>query len=71
MKSFASTFCEDADFVNVAGGALWKGRNGIETRHALAHELLQFKASVLQIEKDQVKLVVPEVAIVHALSNMS
>jgi uncharacterized protein (TIGR02246 family) len=60
-RAFASQFIEDATFVNV-NGALWIGKKDIEDRHAKAGI---FKSSHAEIKPDSVRLLRPDIALVH------
>jgi uncharacterized protein (TIGR02246 family) len=60
-QAFASQFTEDATFVNV-NGALWVGKKDIEDRHAKAGI---FKSSHAEIKPDSVRLLRPDIAMVH------
>jgi uncharacterized protein (TIGR02246 family) len=60
-RTFASQFTEDATFVNV-NGTLWIGKSEIEDRHARA---AIFKSSHAEIKPDSVRLLRPDIALVH------
>jgi uncharacterized protein (TIGR02246 family) len=60
-QAFASQFTENATFVNV-NGALWIGKKDIEDRHAKA---AIFKSSHAEIKPDTMRLLRPDVALVH------
>ena len=60
--AFASQFSEDATFVNV-NGTLWIGKKDIEDRHANARI---FKSSHAEIKPDSMRLLKPDIALVHA-----
>jgi uncharacterized protein (TIGR02246 family) len=63
-KALASLFDEDAEFVNVTGSC-WHDRESIRKAHAdrLGRAL---GASTLAIDETKVKLLSPEIAVVHA-----
>ncbi len=62
--ALASLFEEDAEFVNVTG-VCWHGRESIRKAHASALERV-FNESTLATGDTKVKLLSPEVAVVHA-----
>ena len=64
IGALSKLFADDADFVNVVG-IWWKGRREIEAAHAATHQTL-FKASTLSGQVASVKLLRPDVAVVHA-----
>ncbi len=63
MKTFASLFAPDADFVNVVG-IWWKNRGEIEAAHVATHKTL-FKDSRLTGQIASVKWIRPDVAAAH------
>jgi len=63
MKAFGELFAEDADFVNV-GGKWWKGRARIQAQHEQAHAT-RFKSTTLVETNTTVRLVRPDVAVLH------
>ena len=63
MKALASLVAEDVDFITVAGTWL-KGRKAFEEHHAARHAM-QFKESVWETTDVQVKLLKPDIALVH------
>jgi uncharacterized protein (TIGR02246 family) len=62
-KAFGSLFTEDADWVSVAGIRV-KGRADIQTEHEKAFTTF-FKSVTLQSTGTTVRLVRPDVAVVH------
>jgi uncharacterized protein (TIGR02246 family) len=62
--ALASLFDEDAEFVNVAG-LCWHDRESIRKAHADGLERV-FNRSTLEAGETRVKLVSPDVAVVHA-----
>ena len=67
--ALASLFDEDAEFVNVTG-LCWHDRQSIRTAHA--HRLARvFDTSTLATGETKVKLLSPEVAVVHARMTLS
>ncbi len=69
MERFAACFAADADFVNV-GGWWWRGRDEIQENHAILH-LTSFKGSVMDIQLAALKVVVPEVFVLHVKWRMT
>jgi uncharacterized protein (TIGR02246 family) len=67
--ALASLFEEDAEFVNVTG-LCWHSRESIRKAHAYGLEHA-FKKSTLGTGETKVKLLSPEVAIVHARMTLS
>jgi uncharacterized protein (TIGR02246 family) len=65
----ASLFDEDAEFVNVTGGC-WHDRASIRQAHAYGLERI-FNQSLLAIDETKVKLLSPDVAVVHARMTLS
>jgi uncharacterized protein (TIGR02246 family) len=63
MKALASLVAENVDFITVAGTWL-KGRKAFEEHHAARHAM-QFKESVWETTDVQVKLLKPDLALVH------
>jgi uncharacterized protein (TIGR02246 family) len=63
MKTFASLFTEDAEFVNVYG-SWWTGRQRIEAEHASVHETV-FRQSHLTAMELRARHLAPESAILH------
>jgi len=61
--ALARLFADDADFVNVVG-IWWRSRQEIEGAHAATHRTL-FKDSTLSGRIASVKLLRPDVAVVH------
>jgi uncharacterized protein (TIGR02246 family) len=68
-QALASLFDEDAEFVNVSG-LVWHGRESIRKAHANRLERGVNK-STLATAEPKVKLLSPEVAVVHAHMTMS
>jgi uncharacterized protein (TIGR02246 family) len=64
MRALSRLFADDADFVNVVG-IWWKSRREIEAAHVATHQTL-FKSSTLSGQVASVKLLRPDVAVVHA-----
>jgi uncharacterized protein (TIGR02246 family) len=64
MEAFAALFGERADFVNVIG-LHWRGRAEIKRAHAELHAM-RMKDSRLAILSSSVRLLRPDVALVHA-----
>jgi uncharacterized protein (TIGR02246 family) len=62
-KAFGSLFAEDADWVSVAGIRV-KGRAGIQAEHEKAFTTF-FKSATLASTGTTVRLVRPDVAVVH------
>jgi uncharacterized protein (TIGR02246 family) len=69
MAALAALFAEEADFVNVVG-MWWRTRSEIEAAHAEAHATF-FKDSHLEGEVAAVKLLRPDVAVVHVRWQLS
>jgi uncharacterized protein (TIGR02246 family) len=67
--ALASLFDEDAEFVNVTG-LFWHGREAIRKAHADGVERV-FNKSTLTTGETKVKLLRPEVAVVHARMTLS
>ena len=67
--ALASLFDEDAEFVNVTG-LCWHDRASIRKAHAYGLERIVTK-SLLAIDEMKVKLLSPEVAVVHARMTLS
>jgi uncharacterized protein (TIGR02246 family) len=67
--ALASLFDEDAEFVNVAG-LYWRNRESIRKAHAQGPEHV-FKTSTLTTGETTVKLLSPDVAVVHTLMTIS
>ena len=67
--ALASLFDEDAEFVN-ATGLCWHGRESIRKAHAYRLERLVDK-SLLAIDEMKVKLLSPDIAVVHARMTLS
>jgi uncharacterized protein (TIGR02246 family) len=67
-SALALLFDEDAEFVNVTG-LCWHGRESIRKAHA--HALEHFSKSLLAIDEMKVKLLSPDVAVVHAWMTLS
>jgi uncharacterized protein (TIGR02246 family) len=67
--ALASLFDEDAEFVNVSGRC-WHDRESIRRAHAYGLERVSNK-SMLATGETKVKLLSPEVAVVHAQMTMS
>ena len=63
MKAFGELFTEDADFVNVVG-KWWKGRARIQAEHERSHAT-RFKGTTLVETNTTVRLVRPDVAVLH------
>jgi uncharacterized protein (TIGR02246 family) len=63
MKSLAALVAEDVDFVTVSGTWL-RGRRDFEESHSRAHAMM-FKESVLTTTDVQVKVLKPDIALVH------
>lgn len=63
MKAFGALFTPNADFVNVYGMVL-NGRPLIEEHHAFLHQG-RFKDSNMTAEQVQVRLLRPDVALLH------
>lgn len=64
MDAFAALFGEQADFVNVIG-LHWQGREQIQRAHAELHRT-RMKDSRLAIQSHSVRMLRPDVALVHA-----
>ena len=63
MAAFAALYAENADFVNVLG--VWlRGRAAIEEHHATIHAA-RMKASLLTALETEVRLLRPDVALIH------
>ena len=69
MKALAELFTEDADFVNAAG-SWWKGRDLIQTMHERLHAA-RFKTTTLVETNTTVRMLRPDVAILHFKSELS
>ena len=67
--ALASLFDEDAEFVNVAG-LCWHDRESIRKAHA-SQLARAFTKSILATGETKVKLLAPEVAVVHARMTLS
>lgn len=67
--TLASLFDDDAEFVNVAG-LCWHGREAIRNAHAEGLERV-FNSSTLATGETKVRLLTPEVAVVHARMTLS
>ena len=67
--ALASLFDEDAEFVNVAG-LCWHNRESIRKAHAYGLERV-FSKATLATGETKVKLLSPEVAVVHARMTLS
>jgi uncharacterized protein (TIGR02246 family) len=67
--ALASLFEEDAEFVNVTG-LCWHDRESIRRAHASGLQRV-FKTSTLASSETKVKLLSPEVAVVHARMTVS
>ncbi len=65
----ASLFDEDAEFVNVTG-TRWHDRESIRKAHAYGLERI-FDKSLLAIDELKVKLLSPDIAVVHARMTLS
>jgi uncharacterized protein (TIGR02246 family) len=65
----ASLFDEDAEFVGVTG-LCWHDRESIREAHANGPERL-FSESLLAIDETKVKLLSPDIAVVHARMTLS
>ena len=63
MKALAELFTDDADFVNVAGME-WKGRAQIQAMHERSHAG-RFKTTTLVETSTTVRMVGPDVAVIH------
>jgi uncharacterized protein (TIGR02246 family) len=63
MAAAAQLFCEDADFVNVAGSH-WHGRGQIESEHIRHHQSI-LKGSVFSPLRVGVQAIGAETALVH------
>jgi uncharacterized protein (TIGR02246 family) len=63
MQSFGRLLTEDVDWVNVDAGR-GKGRQAVEQGHVRVHAG-KFKESVMTIQKVEVALIEPKVAVVH------
>jgi uncharacterized protein (TIGR02246 family) len=68
MASFAELFHGDASFVNVIG-KLMKGREEIELHHAAAHSG-PFRTSILQIQVEDAREIVPGIVVAHIRSSL-
>jgi uncharacterized protein (TIGR02246 family) len=68
MASFAELFHVDASFVNVIG-KLMKGREEIEHHHAAAHAG-PFRTSIIQIQVEDAREIVPGIMIAHLRSSL-
>ncbi len=64
MKVYTALFSEDADYVSGAG-SWWRGRREIEKEHAERHAAV-FKESRVTITGTSIRLLQPEIAIVHS-----
>jgi uncharacterized protein (TIGR02246 family) len=69
MKALAELFIEDAEFVNAAG-MWWKGRDAIQTMHERFHAA-RFKTSTLVETNTTVRMLRPDVAVLHFQSELS
>jgi uncharacterized protein (TIGR02246 family) len=67
--ALASLFDEDAEFVNVTG-LCWHGRESIRKAHAYGLERI-FNGSLLAIDELKVKILSPDIAVVHARMTLS
>jgi uncharacterized protein (TIGR02246 family) len=67
--ALASLFDEDAEFVNVTG-LCWHDRESIRKAHAYGLERI-FNKSLLAIDEMKVKLLSPDIAVVHARMTLS
>jgi uncharacterized protein (TIGR02246 family) len=63
MSRFAAHFAEDADFINVRGW-WWRGRDEIESRHAVLHETM-FSGSIMSLELASTRQLCPGVVLAH------
>jgi uncharacterized protein (TIGR02246 family) len=68
MKAYAALFEEGADFVNVVG-MHWNGRAEIEAVHIRLHETI-FRNTSLSDVKSTIRLLTPEIALVHVAWEM-
>jgi len=68
MKTWASLFAKDADFVNVAGW-LWKGRDEIQSKHEQAHAFM-FRESTLTMDEPVVRFLATDIALVHVTCSL-
>jgi uncharacterized protein (TIGR02246 family) len=67
--ALASLFDEDAQFVNVTG-LYWHDRESIRKAHAQGLQRV-FKKSMLEVHDTRVKLLSPDIAVVHAEMTLS
>jgi uncharacterized protein (TIGR02246 family) len=67
--ALASLFDEDAEFVNITG-LCWHDRESIRKAHAHGLERI-FNESLLAIDETKVKLLSPDIAVVHARMTLS
>jgi uncharacterized protein (TIGR02246 family) len=67
--ALASLFDEDAEFVNVTG-LVWHDRESIRKAHAYGLERI-FNKSLMAIDQMKVKLLSPDIAVVHARMTLS
>ena len=63
MSLYASSFAEDADFVNVLG-LHWHGRADIEARHVELHRKI-FRNSSLKMLNSALRAIAPSVVLAH------
>lgn len=83
MDAFGKLFAPDADFVNV-GGALWKGRQDIQERHAWSHGAIpkttpgynpayygMFKHSTMEFTRIEVRFLRQDVALARVAWQLS
>jgi len=68
MANFAELFHSDASFVNVVG-ILMKGGEEIEQHHAAGHAG-PFRTSVLQMQVEDAREIVPGVIVAHLRSSL-
>lgn len=69
LDALASLFDEDAEFVNVTG-LWWHDRESIRNAHANGLERI-FNTSTLATDATKVKLLSPDIAVVHARMTLS
>lgn len=83
MDAFGKLFAQDADFVNV-GGAFWKGRQDIQTRHAWSHGAIPkttpgynaayygiFKHSTMEFKRIDVRFLRQDIALARVAWQLS
>lgn len=69
MEKFSELFTQDADWVNIRG-ARWRGKTAIKDEHTAIHKRFYSKSRV-EFSDVTVRMVTPEVAVVHAKENVT